>query len=85
MMHSKKLIIDNELVSVGSTNFDIRSFRLNDEASLNVYDIDFASSMTAVFEKDLEHAVQYSYDMWQNRPVKDKLMEKLVLPFKSQL
>ena len=38
MMHSKLLIVDGEMVSVGSTNFDIRSFRLNDEASLNVYD-----------------------------------------------
>ena len=41
MLHTKLLIVDNELVSVGSTNFDIRSFRLNDEASLNVYDHGF--------------------------------------------
>jgi len=85
MMHSKKLIIDNELVSVGSTNFDIRSFRLNDEASLNVYDQEFAARMTEVFEQDLEDAVQYSYEMWENRPLKEKLLEKFVLPFKSQL
>jgi phosphatidylserine/phosphatidylglycerophosphate/cardiolipin synthase-like enzyme len=56
MMHTKLLIIDGELVSVGSTNFDVRSFRLNDEASLNVYDRDFATRMTAVFEKDLRSA-----------------------------
>src|SRR5690606_1036301 len=37
MLHVKLLIVDGELVSLGSTNFDIRSFRLNDEASLNVY------------------------------------------------
>ncbi len=38
MMHNKLLVVDGEIVSVGSTNFDARSFRLNDEASLNVYD-----------------------------------------------
>src|SRR5690606_5830409 len=42
MFHNKLLIVDDEMVSLGSTNFDIRSFRLNDEASLNVYDRDFA-------------------------------------------
>jgi cardiolipin synthase A/B len=53
MLHTKLLIIDAEFVSVGSTNFDIRSIRLNDEASLNVYNSDFATQMTAVFEADL--------------------------------
>ena len=38
MFHCKTLIVDRQLVSVGSTNFDNRSFRLNDEANLNVYD-----------------------------------------------
>ncbi len=41
--------------------------------------------MTGVFEQDLEDAVQYSYEMWEKRPLKDKLLEKFVLPFKSQL
>src|SRR5690606_31820210 len=53
MIHVKLLVVDGELVSVGSTNFDIRSFRLNDEASLNIYDHGFADRMTAVFEDDL--------------------------------
>ena len=42
------------MVSVSSTNFDIRSFRLNDEASLNIYDRAFAECMTLVFEADRE-------------------------------
>ncbi|MBL2462895.1 cardiolipin synthase B, partial [Klebsiella pneumoniae] len=45
MMHAKMLIVDEAMVSVGSTNFDIRSFQLNDEASLNIYDEDFARAM----------------------------------------
>lgn len=85
MMHTKLLIIDQELVSVGSTNFDIRSFQLNDEASLNIYDHEFAMQMTAVFEKDLKPTKRYTYDLWQNRPWQDKLAERVLLPIKSQL
>ena len=85
MLHTKMLIIDRELVSVGSTNFDIRSFRLNDEASLNVYDRAFAERMTEVFEQDLPMAKEYSYQMWQERPWKEKFLEKFVMPLKSQL
>jgi len=85
MLHNKLLIVDRELVSVGSTNFDIRSFRLNDEASLNVYDKAFAERMSEVFEQDLESAKPYTYETWLERPLKQKIAEKLLLPLKSQL
>jgi cardiolipin synthase len=85
MLHTKLLIIDNELVSVGSTNFDPRSFRLNDEANLNVYDSTFATHMTSVFEGDLKNGMRYTYDMWRRRPLGEKLVEKLLRPIRSQL
>ena len=85
MMHNKMLIVDKLMVSVGSTNFDVRSFRLNDEASLNIYNSAFAARMTEVFEDDLKPTVRYTYQMWKDRPAKEKFMEKFVLPFKSQL
>ena len=85
MIHTKLLIIDQEMVSVGSTNFDIRSFRLNDEASLNIYDHAFAARMTGVFERDLESAKRYTYETWGNRPWTEKLAERVLLPIKSQL
>jgi len=85
MMHNKLLIVDGLMTSVGSTNFDIRSFRLNDEASLNVYDAGFATRMTEVFESDLKPTVLYTYEMWKNRSMKEKLFEKFILPIKSQL
>ena len=85
MMHSKLLVIDNEMVSVGSTNFDLRSLRLNDEASLNVYDVAFARQMAEVFEADLRASKRYTFETWKNRPLREKLMEKFLLPIKSQL
>jgi phosphatidylserine/phosphatidylglycerophosphate/cardiolipin synthase-like enzyme len=85
MLHTKLLVIDGDFVSVGSTNFDIRSIRLNDEASLNIYSSDFATQMTAVFEADLLAAESYSLARWQSRPLREKFSEKILLPIKSQL
>ena len=79
------LVVDGLLTSVGSTNFDVRSFRLNDEASLNVYDAAFAARMTEVFEADLKPTVRYTHEMWQQLPLKEKLFEKFVLALHSQL
>jgi cardiolipin synthase A/B len=85
MYHCKVMIVDQLLVSVGSTNFDNRSFRLNDEANLNVFDPAFAARQTAVFEDDLRRARQISYAAWADRPLKEKLQERLALLLGSQL
>jgi len=85
MLHTKMLIVDTALVSVGSTNFDLRSFRLNDEASLNVFDSGFAAQMSAVYERDLGNATAFTHAMWLARPLSQRIAESLILPFKSQL
>lgn len=85
MMHVKMVIVDDFMVSVGSTNFDERSFTLNDEASLNIYDRDFALAMREVFEADLRHCEAYDYQKWKQRPWTEKFMETVVIPFRSQL
>ena len=85
MFHCKTLIVDRLLVSVGSTNFDNRSFRLNEEANLNVYDRDFADRVTAVFEQDLKRARRITYEAWVNRPWHEKLLEKASALLSSQL
>ncbi|GMU65856.1 MAG: cardiolipin synthase B [Acidobacteriota bacterium] len=85
MMHTKALVVDAELVSVGSTNFDYRSFRLNDEASLNVFDVGFAAHMTTVFERDLRDATAFTFAMWQARPLRERIAETILLPIRSQL
>ena len=85
MFHNKMLIVDTELVSVGSTNFDMRSFQLNDEANLNIYDRAFAQEMTRWFESDLKATHEYTYEIWADRPLREKFMEAVVLPIKGQL
>jgi cardiolipin synthase len=76
MFHCKVLVADDLLVSVGSTNFDDRSFRLNDEASLNIYDADFASEQVAIFERDLAQSRRITLEEWRARPFMEKVWER---------
>ncbi|MEO8036273.1 MAG: phospholipase D-like domain-containing protein, partial [Acidobacteriota bacterium] len=85
MYHCKVMIIDETWVSVGSTNFDSRSFRLNDEANLNVLDTGFAKRQVAIFDEDLGHARRITYEAWKKRPLAEKIMEQLAGLFRSQL
>jgi cardiolipin synthase len=75
MFHCKVLVADGLVVSVGSTNFDDRSFRLNDEASLNIYDAGFAARQVEVFERDLKSSRRITVDEWRDRPLAEKLWE----------
>ncbi|HZO23893.1 MAG TPA: phospholipase D-like domain-containing protein [Steroidobacteraceae bacterium] len=85
MLHTKMLIFDQFMVSVGSTNFDTRSFELNDEASLNVYDREFARKMTAGFEADLQRSRSYSLEAWRQRGWRERAAELVLLPIRGQL
>lgn len=85
MYHCKIFIVDSLLVSVGSTNFDNRSFRLNDEANLNILDKTFAVEQQKIFEEDWSNSRKITYKKWLNRPFKEKVLGKLALLFKSQL
>jgi len=85
LYHVKLLVVDGLWSSVGSTNFDSRSFRLNDEANLNVYDAEFARTQTATFEADLRSARRITYEEWETRPLTEKLMERAAALFSAQL
>ena len=56
MYHCKVMIVDGLWVSVGSTNFDARSFAVNDEANLNVLDAEFAREQERIFAEDLKRS-----------------------------
>jgi cardiolipin synthase A/B len=84
-IHCKLLIFDEYMVSVGSTNFDMRSFELNDEASLNVYDSQFSRQMTDVFERDLKSPTLYTYAHWRSRGWLENAAEIVLIPIRSQL
>jgi cardiolipin synthase len=85
MFHCKLLIVDEYLVSVGSTNFDSRSFKLNDEANLNIHDREFARQQTAIFDRDVAQAKRISLDDWLRRPLLEKLLDRAVALLDPQL
>ena len=85
MYHCKVMILDGLLVSVGSTNFDNRSFRLNDEATLNVIDPAFAKEQTTTFEADLAKSHQVSHAEWLARPLRERFGETLASLLGTQL
>lgn len=75
MYHCKVMVADDVWSSVGSTNFDNRSFRLNDEANLNVYDTDFARAQSLAFEADRTRSKRVTLDAWKNRPLSERSTE----------
>ncbi|WP_175945519.1 cardiolipin synthase [Caballeronia sp. BCC1704] len=78
MFHCKLIVVDEFLVSVGSTNFDSRSFKLNDEANLNIYDRDFARQQTAIFDADIERSKRITLEDWQRRGLGERMLERVV-------
>ena len=85
LLHAKTMVVDGVWATVGSTNFDNRSFALNDELNVVLYDRAVVERLAAAFEADLGHARRVTYDAWQNRGLKTKLLERLVVPLESQL
>ena len=85
MFHCKVMIVDDLWVSVGSTNFDNRSFRLNDEANLNILDESFAREQSRVFAEDKQKTAAVTYEMWKKRPWTEKLAEHAAGLLRSQL
>jgi cardiolipin synthase A/B len=85
MYHCKVMIVDERWVSVGSTNFDNRSFAVNDEANLNVLDAQFAQRQVAIFEDDLRHARRITLEEWQTRPWRERIVEWMADKVGSQL
>ena len=85
MYHCKVMIVDGRWVSAGSTNFDNRSFRLNDEVNLNVLDRGLAASLTQSFERDRARSRRITYEEWSRRPWKERLIESAASLFRSQI
>jgi cardiolipin synthase len=83
--HVKVMTVDGLWVTVGSTNFDTRSFSTNDEANLNVYDREFARAQERIFEQDLGSSRRITLEEWERRPFSEKLWEHAMGLLSSQL
>src|SRR5918997_1098807 len=77
MLHAKTLTVDGIWASVGSVNFDNRSFQLHDEVSLCVQSDRFAGELHDVFEEDLKVSERIEPDDWADRPVTQRARERV--------
>jgi cardiolipin synthase A/B len=85
LLHAKTMVVDSTWSTVGSTNLDRRSFALNEELNLVVYNPAIARRLEQVFEKDLAQSRQVTYEAWRRRSLVSRMLELLSLPIRDQL
>ena len=85
MMHAKTLVVDGLFAAVGSTNFDNRSFRYNDEIDLAMYDERIAARLQQAFEADIARSRPYTYEQWVHRSALSRFTEWVLAPVRPQL
>ena len=78
MFHLKTMVVDGIFSTVGSANFDDRSFHLNEEINLFVYDAAFAGLMKERYRRDLSRCRPYTHAMWKQRSLKKRVTEWLI-------
>ena len=85
LMHAKTMVIDGIWATIGSTNFDNRSFALNQELNLTVYDASLAHRLETIFQDDLNYSKKITYEEWNSRSVFERLFELFAFPVREQL
>ena len=85
LLHAKTMVVDSIWSTVGSTNLDRRSFALNEELNLVIYDAAIARRLEQVFEKDVAQSRPVTYERWSNRGLLSRVLELLALPVREQL
>ena len=75
MLHAKSMTVDGVWASVGSVNFDNRSFQLHDEATLCVQSERLVARLTEQFEADLDASEQIRLGHWRGRGIRHPLAE----------
>jgi cardiolipin synthase len=85
LLHAKTMVIDGAWATIGTTNFDNRSFALNQEVNLTVHDRAVARRLEDIFQEDLKHAKQISYEEWESRGIYERLVDFFAFPIKDLL
>ncbi|NOZ37808.1 MAG: cardiolipin synthase [Gammaproteobacteria bacterium] len=78
LLHAKSMTIDNSLAFLGSSNFDIRSFALNFEINMIIYDDEFAASLRRQQNWYRKHSDRLLLAQWQQRPCYQRIMQNII-------
>lgn len=85
LLHQKLMVIDGLWCCVGSSNFDGRSFEINDEITLGLRDAALARRLEEIFMRDLRHCVELQADSWQRRGLAHRLKDNAAYLLNEQL
>jgi cardiolipin synthase A/B len=85
MLHAKTMVVDGAWSSVGTVNFDNRSFQLHDEVTLCVWSEHFAGLLAQSFEADLRRSNQIDAEAWSGRGLRRRVTAAALKPFRREL
>jgi cardiolipin synthase len=85
LMHAKSMVVDGIWATIGSTNFDNRSFALNEELNLTIYDRLLGRRLEEIFQADLKYSRKITHEEWQSRGLQEKFFETFVFPIRELL
>ncbi len=85
MIHSKIVVVDGMFAMFGSSNLDARSSQINEELDISVYDEGFGREMEDVFHADLKQSRRYTLEEFKKRSWRERSVEWMTAPFRSQL
>jgi cardiolipin synthase len=85
LMHAKTIVVDGVWATIGSTNFDNRSFALNQEINVTIYDKSVAQKLEQIFHEDLKYSKEITYEAWQSRSIFERLFDFFSFPIREQL
>ncbi|MER2031207.1 MULTISPECIES: cardiolipin synthase [Exiguobacterium] len=76
-MHSKVIVVDDAIATIGTANMDLRSFHLNFEVNAFLYGTNSVHELTRDFYEDFSHSTQVDADMFHRRPLRRRLIESI--------
>jgi cardiolipin synthase len=84
-LHAKMIIADREVFSIGSPNFDYRSFRFQHEIVIVGEEKTILRQMEEHMDETLKNSVRFDYEIWNRRSALQRFFEWLILPFRHLL
>jgi cardiolipin synthase A/B len=85
MLHQKTMLVDGVWATIGTANFDNRSFAMNEETNLCFHDRNVAEELRAIFTADLEQCERVDFDQWRRRGLWKRFMEQCASLLEDQL
>ncbi len=85
LLHQKVMMVDGVWCAIGSSNFDDRSFEINDEITLGFQDAALARRLEEIFEKDLEYCAERTAEEWRKRSVVSRMRDAVLYMVNEQL